>query len=403
MLIRTVAAAVLASILIPAQEPVEPKKPGGSVTVVDPAKNPPAGFNQAQWNQAINLGTHTGRYSARLRGAALPDAGVIRAGLEWLKACQQQDGSWRVNDDANTTTALTSLAILAMLGDGSTLRVGPFKSPVKKGVNWLRQLQQKRATGAFADATGPHMLATLAMTESYMLSDYKLIKKNAVQGLTHLETLRHEDGGWRASPTEESSDAALTVWGASLLGTAADASLIAPHESHVLLASWLAGPQANAAPDSGMLGRSPPATRQAELVFDQGAANAFTSFWVAAGCNKQQRFMLSVQRAEALVRAAGQARAWSKKHGRKLSIYEWFCSSHALMQSGDTKAVAKITKALAEAQHQEGEHKGSWDPVGAWGAIGGRIWTTAMAALTLEAPYRYAKFDAKPPGKKEGR
>ena len=32
--------------------------------------------------------------------------------------------------------------------------------------------------------------------------------------------------------------------------------------------------------------------------------------------------------------------------------------------------------------------KGSWDPKGAWGREGGRVYSTAMMALTLEVLFR---------------
>jgi len=32
---------------------------------------------------------------------------------------------------------------------------------------------------------------------------------------------------------------------------------------------------------------------------------------------------------------------------------------------------------------------GSWDPIDAWGTAGGRVYATAINALTLEVYYRY--------------
>ena len=32
---------------------------------------------------------------------------------------------------------------------------------------------------------------------------------------------------------------------------------------------------------------------------------------------------------------------------------------------------------------------GSWDPIGAWGEDGGRVYSTAILTLTLQAHYRY--------------
>ena len=35
--------------------------------------------------------------------------------------------------------------------------------------------------------------------------------------------------------------------------------------------------------------------------------------------------------------------------------------------------------------------RGSWPPTDQWGAHGGRIYSTALAVLTLEVYYRFAK------------
>ncbi|MFT4515497.1 MAG: hypothetical protein ACI91B_004212 [Planctomycetota bacterium] len=86
--------------------------------------------------------------------------------------------------------------------------------------------------------------------------------------------------------------------------------------------------------------------RQGELAYDQPAANAFTLCWLA---NKD--------------------------------------SSTTKLADATT-----ITKALAAKHLAAGDEQGSWHPIGVCGEAGGRAWTTAMAVLTLEAPYRYAKI-----------
>lgn len=42
-------------------------------------------------------------------------------------------------------------------------------------------------------------------------------------------------------------------------------------------------------------------------------------------------------------------------------------------------------------QRRDGDSKGSWDPIGVWGASGGRVYSTAMRAMTLEVYSRYAR------------
>jgi hypothetical protein len=55
---------------------------------------------------------------------------------------------------------------------------------------------------------------------------------------------------------------------------------------------------------------------------------------------------------------------------------------------------ADIARAVIEHQRGEGElceYAGSWDPIGAWGAEGGRVFATALMASLLTVPKRYAR------------
>jgi hypothetical protein len=55
----------------------------------------------------------------------------------------------------------------------------------------------------------------------------------------------------------------------------------------------------------------------------------------------------------------------------------------------------KLEPALIKTQHRTPSKKnlyGSWDPKCAWGEDGGRVYSTAILTLTLEAYYRYSKL-----------
>ena len=54
--------------------------------------------------------------------------------------------------------------------------------------------------------------------------------------------------------------------------------------------------------------------------------------------------------------------------------------------------VKKLTEAVVKPQRTDGNFKGSWDPLCAWGEDGGRVYSTATLVLTLEAYYRYTKL-----------
>jgi hypothetical protein len=48
-----------------------------------------------------------------------------------------------------------------------------------------------------------------------------------------------------------------------------------------------------------------------------------------------------------------------------------------------------MTDAVVKTQRRGGNEDGSWDPVDPWGEDGGRVYSTAMMTLCLQAYFRY--------------
>ncbi|MHC5039098.1 MAG: hypothetical protein ACYTHM_17455, partial [Planctomycetota bacterium] len=85
---------------------------------------------------------------------------------------------------------------------------------------------------------------------------------------------------------------------------------------------------------------------------------------------------------------------WDAKGGT-IDLFYWYWGTHALYQMGrDYWKVwnPAVKSALLPAQKTEGCETGSWDPVGAWGTAGGRVYATAINVLTLEVYYRYGRL-----------
>ena len=64
----------------------------------------------------------------------------------------------------------------------------------------------------------------------------------------------------------------------------------------------------------------------------------------------------------------------------------------ALQQLGGEPAAkwrTAVERALVENQRKDGSFAGSFDPISVWGEDGGRVVTTALALLSLQAAYRY--------------
>ena len=66
----------------------------------------------------------------------------IRKGLDWLAKNQQKDGHWAANGDHHPV-AMTGLAGLAMLMEGSTVRDGKYATNIRKAVEWIMDRSQK--------------------------------------------------------------------------------------------------------------------------------------------------------------------------------------------------------------------------------------------------------------------
>jgi len=67
---------------------------------------------------------------------------VIDKGLDWIAKSQYRDGHWDANGGQYPTT-MTSLAGMALLMEGSTMREGKYSERIRKSVDWLVDRSQR--------------------------------------------------------------------------------------------------------------------------------------------------------------------------------------------------------------------------------------------------------------------
>ena len=73
-------------------------------------------------------------------------------------------------------------------------------------------------------------------------------------------------------------------------------------------------------------------------------------------------------------------------------MYYWYYGTLAMYISGGEaweQWNQQMKHTLLTLQTTSGVNEGSWEPNGLWAGYGGRAYSTAMAALTLEVYYRY--------------
>jgi hypothetical protein len=77
----------------------------------------------------------------------------VERGLEWLKRQQAQDGHWEA-DNGSYRTAMTALAGMCFLMEGSNLRQGKYTDQVVRAVDWLTGPARQQPSGLIADRGG---------------------------------------------------------------------------------------------------------------------------------------------------------------------------------------------------------------------------------------------------------
>jgi len=352
-------------------------------------------------------------YEGRIYRGYVPGRQNVRAGLAWLARHQDEDGKWDCDrfmkhdvapdvcdgaGKAGYDVGVTALALLAFLGDGHHLRSGKHKDVVRRAVVWLRNQQQQ--DGRFGGQEAPdwfygHAIATYAMIEACELSRYKKLRPVAQRGVRYLQAHRGDGAVWRYALGDARGDLSVTGWAVLAMQAAADAGLEAGTGWRVVCAEWL-DTVSDATGLHGYTKRGEPSSR---LPGDHIRRFPVTSCETLTAIGLMCRAMLdqaptpgSVMDAAA-DRLSSKPPVWSVGDGRA-DPYYWFWGSDAMRQVGGDRWWAwRQALESAVVAHQRGPDQGaaaagSWDPVGPWGEVGGRVYSTAVTTLALESSYR---------------
>ncbi len=361
------------------------------------------------------------------RGA--PDArvaGPVADALAWLAAHQSPDGHWScaafdeqcghrgadtLCDGAGSPAfdvGVSSLALLAFLGAGQTDRHGEHARTVRDGLRFLVNVQQPDGnfgSPTSAQSTYDHVLATLALVEVWELSGRDLrFRAPAERGLAHLASLRNPGGAWRYRPfhpemSTTPNDMSVTGWAILTLTVAKKYGLRIDERA---LGDALAFLDEMTDPDTGITGYTSRGGRPAREAGSEAlwpAAQSQSMTAVGVLCRIFADPDLKAPGDQEMVKRGAAAIAalpplWSDELPGRRDFYFWYYGSYALFQvGGDAWKTWEraLLPAIAGHQHKEGERRGSWDPQpDPWGSTGGRVYSTAILALTLEVYSRYA-------------
>ena len=359
-----------------------------------------------------------GKYGSRFGKGGKGGAGgrvneAITLGLEWLRKHQDEDGRWdaekfmKHDKEGEPCTGagspvndvgVSGLALLAFLGEGNTMKIGTYREVVRKGVKYLLE-QQNQENGLIGQNASSayvysHAIATVALCEAYGLSEHRPLKKPAQLAINYIANARNPYGVWRYQPRDNDNDTSITGWMVQALLSAKAFGLA--YDDAALKASvvWFDG-VTDASGASGYLrvgdGSSRPVGKQAK--FPQNKTEALTAVVLLCRYLMEQdpKDVKTMEPAANLIMT--KPPVWNKDDG-SIDMYYWYYASYAMYQVGGSQWdgwARKMTDAAVKTQLKDGNPRGSWDPVDPWGEDGGRVYSTAIMVLCLEAYYRYGK------------
>jgi hypothetical protein len=326
-------------------------------------------------------------------GATAESEQAVELALAWLAEHQQRDGSWSFDltidpcrgrcshsrsagDNATPPTAATGLSLLAFLGAGYTHREGKYAEVVRRGVYYLRDVARPATYGLDLQAGSMygHGIATLALTEILAIDQYNnqvdADLKELVEGAI-LFTLvaQHPQGGWRYIP---GSPGDMTISGWQIL------SLVSARYGGI-------GLRTNTLSDAKnfVYSLSHEGTYEFGYISKRGEPTTTAIGMCLLMYLGESPFYTPFLHSLSKMAARGP---------KKFDVYHDYYATMALHNARHPdwdRWHVPLRDHLIRTQATAGHEKGSWHFKDHHGDVGGRLYTTAMAAMILEVYYRH--------------
>ena len=338
-------------------------------------------------------------------GGSRETEAAVRAALEWLAAAQSSDGSWKALEfgagqernvlghnrqgaGTKADTGISSLAVLAFLGAGYTHQAGDYEVTLVDGLEFL--IASQAADGNLGGSATRyahmycHSMSTFALAEAMAQSGDPRLRDAVRRAINYTLRAQHPTaGGWRYRSGQE-GDTSQLGWQLMALRSAELAGLDVPSQTWTRAERFLRSVRRGAA--GGLAAYTPhskasrPMTAEALYCRQLLAASIGGTVGTAAAEEAAQHLLSELP-----------------GHGQP-NLYYWYYATLALHHQQDVSSIASrawkewnsaMKQTLVSSQVIRGPEAGSWSPNTMWGGYGGRVYSTALAALCLEVYYRY--------------
>ncbi|MEZ6009377.1 MAG: hypothetical protein R3F05_16670 [Planctomycetota bacterium] len=341
---------------------------------------------------------------------------AIRYGCAFLVKQQGPDGSFLGNADPMLRVGLTALAVLALMDAGHPYGGGSAESVgIRKGISFLRKAQDRLGRlgpDAAERNNHNHGFAMYALVRAFAITGDRGIQRAAQRALDFAAASRNRYLAWRYGVTPGDNDTDVT--GVMMLAHAEARTLnraddrpdgeelfVLDDEVYDGTRTWLDKMTDNNTGRVGYVVRGMGVSRYPQIqgVGDSKYPPEFSEAMTAVGgwlrlqMREDPTRDLNTQRAMALVAKVAPA---EKVHRRTIDQYYWYWGARfaSELDHWDKKTYtqldawrAAVVRALLGRQEPalgaDLMRGGSWAPEGAWGSVGGRIYSSAFAVSTL--------------------
>ena len=337
------------------------------------------------------------RQTALTLGATPQSEHAVDLALQWIVKQQNPNGSWYFDPGKQAPNGATGMALLALLGAGNTHLEGRYRSEVNQGLRYLIKRQAKN--GSFHESYGrmySHGLVTLALCEVLAMTRYqdhrpisgreqielrvgqRELTAAAQSAISFIEFAQGKGGGWRYTP-KQVGDTSVVGW-----------------QMMALKSGDLAGLQI-----------APKTIDQAKLFLDNASMDKIGSCYAYQRGGKQPYIAegANIGATTPIGLLCRMYTGWEhdrpgisqgvKRIGRwarpNRGMYFYYYATQVMHHYGGTrwnKWNEWMREYLVRTQVKAGEQTGSWKFSANHDV--GRMYCTALAAMSLEIYYRYS-------------
>ncbi len=325
----------------------------------------------------------------RKAGGTQATEDAVALGLQWLKRQQLDDGSWSLrgpySDGARSENKVsaTAMAMIALMGAGSTHEKGPYRKELLRAVRWLVKQQDRQ--GLMAGRSAPHekmyaqAQAMIALCELYAMSRNTWLLTYAQRSCDFAVRAQASQGGWRYQPRYD-SDTSVTGWFVMGLKSGEAAGLDVDPSIWPNVGRYLDSVSAGGPNDYYAVGYS--------YMAGDVASPSMTA--EALLCRQYMGWHRNVP---GMTQGLGALVSNHPISFHEPDVYYWYYATQALHHYGGplwTEWNDKLKTELPAHQVLRGRERGSWSPQNdAWGRHAGRLYTTCFSLYCLEVYYRH--------------